>query len=287
VSTPRSLTLPPCTVAVTLDVNGARLAALDARPAEQTRGTAVLVPGYTGSKEDFLPLLVPLTDAGHRVLAYDQRGQHESSGGHQPDAYGLDGLARDLLATIESLGEGPVHVVGHSFGGLVARRAAIEQPAAFRSLTLLDSGPGALPGPRAERIEVGRPLLVEGGHAAVWPYLADETLPPEIAEFVERRFHGNAAEGLLVMGDALLDEPDRTEALARTGISLLVAHGDDDDAWPPDLQAAMAERLRARHRVIAGARHSPNIEQPQKVARVLLEFWAEVDNAQEAARRDA
>lgn len=278
VSTPLSLKLPPCATRVTLDVNGARLAALDAHPHTQTRATVVLVPGYTGSKEDFLPLLEALTDAGHRVVAYDQRGQHESSGDHVPEAYGLENLAADLLAVIATL-DGPVHVVGHSFGGLVSRRAAIERPQAFRSLTLLDSGPAAIPGPRAEKITVARPLLVEGGHAAVWPYMVDETLPAEAAEFVERRFHGNSADGLLVMGDALLAEPDRTESLAGTAIPLLVAHGDEDDAWPPELQAAMAVRLGARHEVIVGARHSPNVKQPEQTARVLLDFWAGVQEA--------
>jgi pimeloyl-ACP methyl ester carboxylesterase len=39
----------------------------------------LLVPGYTGSKEDFLPLLRPLARAGFRAVAMDQRGQFESA----------------------------------------------------------------------------------------------------------------------------------------------------------------------------------------------------------------
>jgi pimeloyl-ACP methyl ester carboxylesterase len=292
VSTPRWLSLPPCATAATLHVNGAHLAVIDARPDQQTRVTAVLVPGYTGSKEDFLALLEGLTAAGHRVLAYDQRGQYESSGGHQPDAYGVDGLAADLLAVADALGEGPVHVVGHSFGGLVSRRAALERPDAFRSLTLLDSGPDALPGLRAERIRTLRPLLVGGGKDAVWQHMVAEgdggtPLPPAVGEFVHARFHGNDEDGLRVMGDALLVEPDRVPALAGTGIPLLVAHGDADDAWSPSAQKDMAARLGARHRVITGALHSPNVEQPEQTVRVLLEFWADVDAAREAGPRDA
>ena len=286
-STPSSLKLPPCAAPVTLEVNGASLAAIAANPATQTRGTVVLIPGYTGSKEDFLPLLEGLTAAGHRVIAYDQRGQHESTGEHPAEAYGLAGLAADLLAVLDAEGGGPAHVVGHSFGGLVARRAAIERPSAFRSLTLLDSGPGAIPGARAERIRVGRPLLLEGGNEAVWQHMVDPTLAPEVGEFVERRFLGNSPAGLLAMGDALLEEPDRTDSLAATSIPLMVAHGDDDDAWPPGLQAAMAVRLRAEHQVITGARHSPNVEQPEQTVRVLLAFWADVEGAQEADRAQA
>ena len=45
-----------------------------------TGAPVLLVPGYTGSKEDFIAVLAPLAAAGHEVLAIDQRGQYESPG---------------------------------------------------------------------------------------------------------------------------------------------------------------------------------------------------------------
>jgi pimeloyl-ACP methyl ester carboxylesterase len=39
----------------------------------------------------------------------------------------------------------------------------------------------------------------------------------------------------------------------------------------------MAARLGARHRVIAGAAHSPNVEAPAGTVAVLLDFWAAVE----------
>ncbi|MDX6258254.1 MAG: hypothetical protein QOJ11_4588 [Frankiales bacterium] len=275
-STPRSLQIPPCARAIDLG----RLAAVETTPVERTRATVVLVPGYTGSKEDFLSILEQLTDAGHRVIAYDQRGQYESVGDDDPLSYGIAALARDLLGLLHLLGDEPVHVVGHSFGGLVGRHAAIEDPAAFRSLTLLDSGPAAIPGERAERIVALRPVLLERGKAGVWEYMEGaEDLPAEIEAFRHRRFHASSATGLLVMGDALLAEPDRTDELRGTDVPLLVAYGNEDDAWPPAVQADAAERLRARHAVISGAVHSPAVEQPNATARVLLDFWASLEDA--------
>ena len=38
----------------------------------------MLIPGFTGSKEDFLPILEPLAAAGRTVYAVDQRGQYQS-----------------------------------------------------------------------------------------------------------------------------------------------------------------------------------------------------------------
>ena len=143
------------------------------------------------------------------------------------------------------------------------RRALLRRPGraagrdrAARGLPVADParlGAGGTAGAARGAIEVGRPLLVEGGQAAVWPCPCVDEQPAAGDRGVRRaRFHGNSADGLLVMGDALLDEPDRTDALAGTGMPLLVAHGDDDDAWPPELQAAMAQRLGAQHQVIVG-----------------------------------
>src|SRR4051794_29382943 len=72
------------------------LAALDTGPA--TGGTVLLVAGYTGSKEDFAPLLSPLADAGLRAAAIDQRGQFESPGPDDPTQYSVAELAADVVA---------------------------------------------------------------------------------------------------------------------------------------------------------------------------------------------
>src|SRR4051794_23557136 len=139
------------------------LAALDTGPAE--RGTVLLVAGYTGSKEDFAPLLSPIADAGLRAVAIDQRGQFESPGPEDPAQYTVAELAADVVTVARQLREqslGPLHLLGHSFGGLVSRGAVLAEPALFDSLTLLGSGPSRLTGPRAEMLDHLSPLLEAG-----------------------------------------------------------------------------------------------------------------------------
>src|SRR3954447_12278006 len=117
------------------------LAALDTGPADGA--TVLLVAGYTGSKEDFAPLLRPLCSAGYRAVALDQRGQYESPGPDDPAAYTVAELAADVLAVGRVLRvetSGPLHLLGHSFGGLVGRAAVLAEPGLFTSLTLLGSG---------------------------------------------------------------------------------------------------------------------------------------------------
>ena len=57
-----------------------------------------MVAGYTGSKEDFAPLLAPLSASGYRVVAIDQRGQYESPGPDDPSRYSVAELAEDVVA---------------------------------------------------------------------------------------------------------------------------------------------------------------------------------------------
>ncbi len=264
-----------------VDVPGGPLAVLRAEPEHVTAPPAVLVPGYTGSKEDFRLLVAPLVAAGHPVVLVDQRGQHQSPGLHELSAYTTDALAADLLALLDALGLSGVHLLGHSFGGLVCRAAALARPQALRSLTLLASGPAALTGPRVDVLPLLRPLAEQGIDAVVEAVDALNAgdvrwlaLDASTQGFLRDRMAASSARALLGMADSLTGEPDRVDALRATGLPVLVLHGDGDDAWAPALQAEMAERLGARHVVLPGAQHSPAVEQPEETAQALLEFWA-------------
>jgi pimeloyl-ACP methyl ester carboxylesterase len=261
------------------------LAALDTG-GDGERGTALLVAGYTGSKEDFAPLLAPLAAAGLRVVAFDQRGQYESPGPDDPAAYSVAELGADVVAVARALRTeigGPLHLLGHSFGGLVTRAAVLAEPTLFASFTLLGSGPSRLTGRRAELLDHLGPLLEAGGVPLVHETLEQvamtdpkaQAVPARTREFYTRRFLRNSAAGLRGMADAMLTEPDRVAELATIGVPLLVAHGEADDAWLPHVQADMAQRLRARHEVIDNSIHSPAVENPPRTLEVLLDFWAD------------
>jgi pimeloyl-ACP methyl ester carboxylesterase len=239
----------------------------------------LLVPGYTGSKEDFLPVLGPLARAGHRAVAVDLRGQYQSTGPDDPDAYTIEAHAKDVAEVLAGLGAG-AHLVGHSFGGLVTRRAVINgaRPATH---VLVGSGPAALPGRRAMTIPLMLQVVAEGGAQGYAdavtemergdPRLAE--VPEEVRRFLhERRLLGSAV-ALRVMGEEILSVADEVAALAAAGVPTLVVYGEGDDAWPPDLQTEMAARLDAEALGIAGSVHSPACEQPTAFVQVLLNFW--------------
>ncbi len=253
------------------------------------RGTAILVPGFTGSKEDFVAVMAPLSGAGWRVVTYDQRGQHETPGSAEapPESYGLPALAADLLAVADAVRVGPVHLVGHSFGGLVAREATLAAPSSVVSLTLLSSGPGGVGGPTAQVAHVFATALESMPIEAVWDakvaydaanglHLPDD---PALADFLRARFVSNDPLGLAAFARTLTTAPDRTAELAAARVPVLVAYGERDDAWPPEVQSEMAVRLGARREVVAHSGHSPAAEAPDATADLLVEFWAETESA--------
>ncbi|WP_030545010.1 alpha/beta fold hydrolase [Streptomyces albus] len=303
-SRPPILTLPACARARRLTTARGDFAVHEAVPPEGAapRGTALLIPGYTGSKEDFIALLEPLALAGFRVVAVDGRGQHESGGPRDEAAYAQAELARDVLvqaAAVTAEAAGPLHLLGHSLGGLISRAAVLRDPAPFSSLTLMSSGPAAITPAQQARTKLlvdalrvmdmesvwqamresdARAAAGVGDGAAGTPEVADIADTPEVpdatAAFLHRRWTGTVPEQLIATGRQLIAEPDRVAELAAVPLPKHVLSGTVDYAWPVTLMERMAVRLGARHTVIEGAEHSPNAERPLETARALAEFWA-------------
>jgi superfamily II DNA/RNA helicase len=282
VSTPTSLQLPEGVQRTSVTTPRGVFAALEAVPVTgpADRASALLVPGYTGSKEDFLSILERLAAGGRRVIAVDQRGQYETPGSEDPADYQVAALGADVAALMAATEAR--HLLGHSFGGLVTRETVLEshQPTTF---TLMSSGPGGLTGDRATVLRGTLSVLGTDISAqrvsAIWhsylePQARADGTPDEVIEFLRDRMLRSSPAGLMEMGLQLLAAPDKTDELSKAGeFPVLVLYGENDDAWSPATQEDMASRLGAERICIPGAAHSPAVEAPATTADALTAFW--------------
>ena len=282
-STPRSLVVPPGTQSLSWAVRGRHRQVLVNRPIG-ARDWVVIVPGFTGSKEDFLSLMEPLGRLGLATVVFDQLGQYESAHAESAEEYALEFLGSDLcevLAQARSVLALPTagHVLGHSFGGLVVQAAAALGSFDVASATLLCSGPAALPPDRQPPLPVLIDALPDTSLAVLWEakcaweQARGEPQPPAfIEEFCRRRWLANDPIGLREMARILCSAPPLVDALAgraRAGLQVQVMWGVADDAWPVETQRAMAAALGATTAALPECGHSPNVDDPELLARLL------------------
>jgi pimeloyl-ACP methyl ester carboxylesterase len=302
--------MPDHVRSATLPTARGSFAILEAQPCRgvSDRRPAILIPGFTGSKEDFLPILEPLASAGRHVYAIDQRGQYQSPPAADRGGYAPEELAADVLAIADAVsaaapGEGgAVHLVGHSMGGLIAREAVLKKAAAFMSLTLLGSGPGALGGQRAATLtellsvidpnEGAQPddraeltdVVRQIWHDQLEPQARADGTDDHIVAFLRERTLRTCPVHYIVIARYLLECTDRTDELAKAiaaaRLSSMIVYGENDDAWTPAEQDQMAKRLDADRKCIPGAAHSPAIEAPVTTASILTNFWNAAERRQ-------
>jgi pimeloyl-ACP methyl ester carboxylesterase len=110
----------------------------DVRDAGPVDGTpVVLLHGFPQSSRTWDAVSPLLHARGYRTIAPDQRGYSPRARPGPRRAYRQSELIADVVGLVDAVGVGPVHLVGHDWGGVVAWGVAAERPGLLRSLTAL------------------------------------------------------------------------------------------------------------------------------------------------------
>jgi pimeloyl-ACP methyl ester carboxylesterase len=99
----------------------------------------VLLHGFPENSHSWRHQLPALAEAGYRAVAPDLRGYGRSDRPGRVDDYAIAALAGDVWGLIDALDAGPVHLVGHDWGGSLAWVTAMRRPELLQTLTILNS----------------------------------------------------------------------------------------------------------------------------------------------------
>lgn len=228
--------------------------------------------GYADSWRSFEPLL-PLLSRHFRLFALDQRGHGESD---PADRYAIADFTADAAEVVAQLGVGPVDVVGHSLGSIVAQRLAVAHPHLVRRLVLIGAAPTAaghagLAELLAELETAGDPIPAALIEAFQTSTAIQPLAPARMAQILAES--GKLSRGAwLGTAAGLLEEPPDAGSHTVLAPSLSL-WGQEDGIFDLQAQNALAQiipNLTTRHYPAVG--HAPNWEIPDSVAQEILAF---------------
>jgi proline-specific peptidase len=96
--------------------------------------------GGPGAPHDYLEPLEAMAGTGRRVIFYDQLGCGNSNVPTDPSIYTMALYLEEVDAIRRALGLEHVHILGHSWGAMLAMEYALTQPVGLASLILADTG---------------------------------------------------------------------------------------------------------------------------------------------------
>jgi pimeloyl-ACP methyl ester carboxylesterase len=227
----------------------------------------VLLHGFLCDSRAWAPQLRDLSD-GYRVVAWDAAGAGASD--DPPETFTITDWAEDLARLLDALALEEAHIVGLSWGGLVAQAFYGRHPSRVRSLVLSDTYAGWKGSLAADAVEkrlarcLSESELPPAELVARWVPMEffTETVSDEVTSAMAAIVFDFHPRGFRLMARSLA-ENDTTSLLPTIRVPTLLLWGEGDQRSPIEV----AERFRdaipnAELQIIPGAGHVSNMEQP-------------------------
>ena len=253
---------------------------MNAIPRYVSRGEGppvVLLHGVGGLRAAWRPQLDALADR-YRVVAWDMPGY----GGEDVDEpMTFEGLGAALGALLDDLGEAPVHLVGHSMGGMVAQEFAVTGQDRLASLTLFATSPsfGRPDGDFQKKFVADRLRPLDDGRGmagvadgAILAALVGPLAEPGALEAVQACM-ARVPEAAYRAAVHCITTFERRAALGAIGVPTLVIAGEVDPNAPAPMMERMAAKIPgARFVCMAGTGHFGNLERPDEFNTLVAGF---------------
>ncbi len=205
--------------------------------------------------------------SGFDVVSFDRRGYGDSVG-----LGPADDLSRHAGDAVAVMGDRRCVVIGHSFGGLVALRAAAERPDLVEALGLYEPPVGWVEGvdPLGPIVDISRPpdQVAEAFFVATVGARAWRRSPEPVR--AARR-----AEGAAIIADLIMAAEGPGMSPAQVLQPVWIAHGDDGTGrYRPGARrlAGLLPDSRVDH--IEGAGHGIHLRHPDRFARWIVDLVA-------------
>lgn len=239
-----------------------------------TEAPLIFLHGLMGSSENWKPQVDHLKDK-RRVIAVDLRGHGQSD---KPRGnYSIKRFSEDLFSFVKELGIENAVIAGHSMGGIIALRFALDHQEIVEKLILIDSG-ARTPFGKKLLVSVSKIILQISYKAFVKIYLSGYTFPKDYSESKIRE----AQERVLKIPKYVVNscfsavkEFDVTSELGNIIVPTLIIHGSDDKQQPLSQAKYMKERIpNSELVVLEGVGHATIVETPERVGKAIEKFIA-------------
>ncbi|WP_079242472.1 alpha/beta fold hydrolase [Chryseobacterium indologenes] len=232
--------------------------------------TVVLIHGMFSNLSIYYFNIAPVLAKHFHVVMYDLKSHGMSE--RFLDGYDLDNMSSDLIGLIDHLQLEKVHLVGYSFGGLIALKTALEYPDRVNQLVVMEA-----PDPKDEK---ARNIIDEYSKEFLEHYVANFTDTTKVQmgkrqmeknhRMYEFLFNQTTIKADMIREKHFLGEAD----FKGLETSTLLLYGADSNCRPTGewLQSQISQ---SELELIQGDHNIP-IQEPQLIAETIAQFLSKI-----------